>query len=168
MPAKFYWTPRARVVFASLGRRGKVSLPDLLAELGLKGRVSESSLVQSLARWARRGLVAIDRGARHRVPRYSLTPAGRDLWTMAVNAAQVKASSFLTPRFTVDPALKMVAAARPAKKIAKDVVRCPACSEVYSLRELREMQRQFGRVACTRCNQGLAAEFRGLEEREEE
>ena len=163
---KFYWTPRARAVFASLGRRGKVSLPDLLVDTGLQGKTAQSSLVQSLGCWARRGLVTIDRTAPHRAPRYSLTAEGRALWNEAVITARGKAEMFFSsPRIAVPlPAGENLP--RQGRKIAADTVACPECGERYALQDLCQMKAQFGRVACT-CNRGLAAELAELERQEE-
>ncbi len=167
MTAKFYWTKVARAAFGALGRQGKVSLPSLMADLGMHGKSAQSSLVQALARWARRGLVSIDRSARHGAPRYMLTPAGRALWNGAVRAAQATVTAFTVPRSSLDLQLK-VAVLPPVRKLKPpDTILCPECSEVYSLRELREMQRQFGRVVCARCNRSLAERLAEVENREE-
>ncbi len=167
MTPKFYWTAVARSAFAALGRRGKTSLPGLMADLGMHGKSAQSSLVQALARWARRGLVSIDWSARHGAPRYMLTPTGRALWSGAVRAAQAKITAFTVPRSSLNSPPKVPVVPPVRKPKPPGTILCPECSEVYSLHELREMQRQFGRVVCARCNRNLAERLAEVENREE-
>ena len=167
MSSKFYWTTLARAVFASLGRRGKVSLRDLLANGGRQGKAAQSSLVQALARWARKGFVSIDQSARHGAPRYALTPAGLALWNEAVSAAQTRLNAFYALPSRLGPVGNVQSPPRRVRKDAPGQVICPTCSERYELQALRQMKAQYRHATCT-CNQILDAELAEAELRQEE
>ncbi|HMF32221.1 MAG TPA: hypothetical protein VKK79_12440 [Candidatus Lokiarchaeia archaeon] len=159
------WTKRARVVFAALARGGKLSLRDLLAGGHLEGKSAQSSLVQSIARWARKGLVEIDAGAPKNYPRYTLTAAGRQVWDEAVAVAQANARKFLETLASDLFKRTMPPPAMPSlPTVANEVwVVCPRCYTKNALNDLDRMRQQSKVPACEECSLDLTSEIAELE-----
>ncbi len=158
-----YWTALARQAFASLAARGKVSLRDLMGDLGLAGKAAQSGLVRALGRWARAGWVRIDSGAPRNFARYTLTPGGRRAWEGAVAAARARFQGFLEVQKSLIQghppdainAPPNLPPARTPQAPSRRVFTCPRCATATPVETLREQLRQTNAFACEACGQVL-------------
>ncbi len=120
-----------------------------MTHLHLLGKTHQSSLVQSLSRLARIGLVSIDHTALHNAPRYSLTPTGIIAIESAHQKAQEQALSF---DYTLPPQSQP-----PVTRVVGDegIVLCPICGWKGLLSALEDNLRHDLPVTCEGCGRDL-------------